>query len=194
MKIRYIATGIIEHVQNQIGRAQINAGVAVLVDDGSIEAPSPYGMETYRLPRASDPLPPPPENHWSLELVKGNTEEPVLALILRRGTAKVIYTGDPKYLNAKKVWDGGWRWANSFGFEVPSELAKEYARRWKDNAHLRGPYNPRAAQDESNKAAVVQLNAARQKDRSRRRVLVSDAEVEAELKEFNRKFAETIGA
>lgn len=125
MKIRILASGEIRHIDNSTGSALVSAGLA--------ESLSATDDKPGRLPRAGDAVVPQPI--WEVVVIK--SAQPVLAIRMTIGTQDALYTGDPKKVNARVEWNGGGRFTNGFGREVPEEIAKQYAKQWKSNDHLR---------------------------------------------------------
>lgn len=135
MQIRYKATGELSHVENAFGRALIAEGRAEEVNPGEfVTAPKISGSETYRLPKPGDAKPPQP--HWDVVTVGESVKR--LAIKLNCGDLTLYYTGTPERANARREWQGGGRWLNGFGREVPKEIQKQYADLRKRHKELRG--------------------------------------------------------
>ena len=120
MKVRY-ENGEVSSVRNDLGRELVRAGIATLVEN------EPDGR---CLPKPGDYKVPAPR--WSVETVATHTGH-VLAVVMRLGNSDpVLYAGSPKFINARREWQGGGRFVNGFGRRVPDETVKQYAQLWKE--------------------------------------------------------------
>jgi hypothetical protein len=169
MKIRYLSNSKEDHVENQLGRSLINAGLAEACADPTAPGCGPKPDVTPR---------------WSV-VVTGGTQSPKYVCIQLQVAGSIQqYIGHPKHVNARKEWQGGGRWLN-FGREVPEAIVKEYKKLWNDHEELRAPlgagYDVRPETDEQR----YQRRELEEKNRAAANLAMSDAEVEGELKRFN---------
>lgn len=138
MLIRYLTNGVEQHVQNQLGRSLIAAGLAQ-------EIPPKGSLLDQTRARLAAQMGSAPalEPKWAVVTEPyADLQDPnkhVLAIRMDLGKQTSHFFGYPDQVNAKKEWDGGCRYLNGFGREVPEEIAKEYRRQWKANKHLRAP-------------------------------------------------------
>jgi hypothetical protein len=139
MKIKYSATGIIEHVQNQVGRALINAGVATAMPDEN----APGGIAK------ADTAP-----RWEVVHIS-SPERTFLAIQMKVLNQVHNFSGRPDALNER-----------SFGHPVPKEIAREYRRQYEGNENLRDKFMllPNVA-DETNAAIASELAARKAEGR-----------------------------
>jgi hypothetical protein len=113
MKIRYIKTGTIDHVENAQGRAFIEAGLAEPILDRTLK-PTPVITPKY-----------------STSIMTGTTRR-YLVLICEVLNRKDYFSGDPATITDR---DFGRPVAS-----IPKEVLAEYARQWKANPELRDEY------------------------------------------------------
>jgi hypothetical protein len=176
--------GNVSNVRGDIAREMIKMGVAEEVQGEGVEAP---------LIRSNEPVPI-PERKWEIRLLREMRPEPVLAIQMTQAATLIQYIGPPDLLTAKLRWDGGWKWRNGFGCEVPEGIRAEYTKRWTENQHLRGPYDPNpSVPDKANQLAAVEKATADERVLARGNVACSDREVEASLATFNKQFSEKFG-
>jgi hypothetical protein len=139
MKIRYNATGVEDHVSNELGRALINTGQAVQITDttapgaGPINATPKWFVEVKVAPRDRN------RRHLVIRLeVLGRVE---------------FFSGKPEWLND--------RW---FGRPVPIEIAREYARQYEAHEELRDKYALIAGVNKPDPENEAQASAKREAD------------------------------
>jgi len=126
MKIRILASGETRHIDNSTGTALVSAGLAeALSADES----------TGKLPKYNPSANAEPE--WEVLTVGITQQELVIKMTLLGGVYH--YGGAPQNANRKIVWDGGFRYANSLGREIPKNILEQYTRQYKDSPSLRGP-------------------------------------------------------
>jgi hypothetical protein len=135
MKIRIIASGEIRHIDNSTGSALVSAGLA--------EALSNPDDKPGRLPKYGDARP--AEPLWEVSVVKGSARNELAILMTILGQTHQ-FQGDPDTANAKVTWDGGFRYVNGLGREIPEEILRQYRKAWKSNLDIRpvAGFNPEA--------------------------------------------------
>ena len=183
MKVRNKITGIVSTERADIANALIRQGLCEKIEEG-IRVDEQTGQE-YRLPRPGD-VPAPAPEEWSVVLTGGLQTDRVLAIQLKVGRAITLYSGHPKFINAKREWQGGCRYIH-FGRQVPEAFAREYARRWKANEELRGPYDRGEAPNWDQQAATNRADKERLEAQARwaARIKRTEQLVAAELAAFN---------
>ncbi len=126
MKIRILASGEIRHIDNSTGTALVSAGLAE-----SLSADE----STRKLPKYQPTLITEPE--WEVITTGVTKQELVIRMTILGGVYH--YSGAPETANRKISWDGGFRYANKFGREIPKPILEQYKRQYKDSPNLRGP-------------------------------------------------------
>lgn len=142
MKIKYLNNGVEDHVENQLARSLIMAGLAEEVTQPEKKLPAPV-----------------PTPQWSVEINRASTSQPHVYIALRVGQGIYRYFGHPQLVNAIHSWDGGKRFLSGFGRECPEEIRAEYERIWTENPNLR-----------TVSAMALSINNARGDDAFRNRV------------------------
>lgn len=192
MKIRYLNNNVEKHVPTQVGQGFIDAGLAVLVSNEPEPGVKRDELGNLVIPAGSGAA---PERKWAVTFLKDTRPTPVLAIEMIMGAQVIQFTGDPKILTMRRVWqgadgaDGGFRWLHGFGCEIPGSIAREYTKRWKQHEHLRGPYDPKPNEPHvGNAQAAADLHERNQIEKNKGQVTLSDREVEGQLAKFNREF------
>lgn len=123
MRIKYLNNNQEDHVESNLGRSLIRAGLAVAV-----------GSETdnSRLPRPGDFRPVSPT--WEVCLRKTATGREELGIKLTVLRTDYWFCGHPDNATRKISWNGGFRWGSGLPHEIPKETLKEYTTRWKQYA------------------------------------------------------------
>lgn len=118
MKIRILASNEIRHIDNSTGSALVSAGLAEALPGSEAPGlPKPYKAGTVPAPQ------------WSVEHIQLGTRG-ILAVVMEINGQRTLYTGDPKRANDRVTWDGGGRYLNGCGREIPREILKQYAKQW----------------------------------------------------------------
>jgi len=127
MRIRYLNTGNLDHVDRNLGQSLIRAGIAEEVkSDKSAQS----SLETLRQFQREMNSPASPDKvNWTVELV--GTTQKALCIVMRVGAYQVCYGGDPKTVNARCEWPGGGRFLSGFGRACPQAVIDEYSRAYK---------------------------------------------------------------
>jgi hypothetical protein len=146
MLVKYKSNGVQEHVQNQIGRALVNSGLAE-------EVPAAPGKSIWDRERekihaeiaAGKKLDTTPR--FSVVKVDSKDEygrdKTVLAVRCDYGMHNnhtvYHYMGKPLLLNAKIAHGGVERYFSGFGCETPKEICEVYERQWRAHPEMRLP-------------------------------------------------------
>jgi hypothetical protein len=152
-RIKSLLNGEIQNVRGDIAREMIKLGVAEAIDpvedqipprkvaadvtvdgDGTVHQ---IGGDSYRLPKPGDAA---RAAQPQFEVIVANeykSTQKFLAIRMTQGRTVVDYVGKPENANRRVTWEGGGRWLNGFGREIPAETVKEYARAYKANDNLR---------------------------------------------------------
>ncbi len=99
--------------------------------------------EASKAPKVESSLPSRPGNfvaadpRWEVGVLVDRGGPKFLAVRMTILNSVVTYTGAPSDINARRTWDGGGRYLNGFGREVPKDIADAYARRWRNSPDLR---------------------------------------------------------
>jgi hypothetical protein len=112
MEIKYVNNGRVDHVENHLARALINAGIAEAVEPPKAEPPTP---------------------RWRVILTRERRE---LVIELKHGTAVYYYGSSPEQINERLTWEGGGRWKN-FPLRCPEEICDQYGRAWEMSPEAR---------------------------------------------------------
>jgi len=130
MRIKYVNNNSEDHVERNLGKSLIRAGLAVAV------GPEDAEESTSRLPKYQPAAVVEPE--WEVTVHNGHQGGKTLCIRMTLPNLVLDYFGPPDAANSRREWDGGCRWLNGFGRAVPEEIVKLYKRQYKDNPSLRG--------------------------------------------------------
>jgi hypothetical protein len=146
MKIKIFASGEVKHISNEIGSTLISAGLAELTDAPVTGTEGKSHIDLQREHLAASIAASPKPNltpKFSIVTVPYNDgqvpDKHVLAIRQDIGPQHFLYAGKPELVNAKRTWDGGFRYLSGFSCEVPGDIVESYTRQWKKNKHLRLP-------------------------------------------------------
>jgi hypothetical protein len=129
-RIKSLLNGEVSNVRGDIAREMVKLGVATALD--ALEAPN---ESPSKLPRYNPESVPEPQ--WEVVTTGVTQHELVIRMTLLGGVYH--YSGSPENANRKISWDGGFRYANNFGREIPRQILAQYAAAWKSSPDLRGP-------------------------------------------------------
>jgi hypothetical protein len=128
-RIKSLLNCEVSNVRADIAREMIKLGVATALDPLDTS-------EGSRLPKYQPAAVPEPS--WEVCVHNGSQGAKTLCIRMTLPNVVVDYTGSPADANRRLEWQGGGRWLNGFGREVPTEILKIYNRQYKDNPSLRG--------------------------------------------------------
>lgn len=139
MKVKY-ANGVESHVAPAIGKELVKAGIATEAS-GTSEPVFSNGV-LCEAPHARPQWQPLPPATWAVVKITG-VAKPYAAIQITSGqdakgnTQQVRqWAGDPRYANARKTWDGGSRYLNGLGREIPADVLKLYVSTIQENPEL----------------------------------------------------------
>lgn len=153
MLIRYLNNRVEQHVENQLGRSLITAGIAEQVSKEFV-LPEPAWSVVYD-----------PAGYVAIKMELG-TLQPNSAGGRPQVMTVAFFNGDPKYIHNRRDHLGN-EFCSAFGRSVPSEIIKEYKKARKTARPERITPPAQVPDNEYNRDQAATLNHLNQVQRQR---------------------------